>query len=558
MAITSWRIFGQNTVAAYLDRLKAFDGDVIVGPHEFAVVVRDGAIQEVFSEGRRDVRRSGNPLRSIVGRAPAIQVLVADTSPFHLEILLEGPGDPSDLGAGRPLVITADGQPVTAHVNLTLSVVSDSADFLLRFMRGRDAIGTTEVAEAIRGELLAKVLALQLSQRTATELRGNDDLLRSLYDSLRVELASTLDNFGFRLDNFYVHWGLTHTEGESIKDQLHESRLRDEERRRELDAASAPAVQPVAPDTQPVGVPPTPPPPPPAATPQAPPTISPSPASGSLAAQDPSAFVDRGLAHLEQGNFEWALWDLDEALRLDPRNALAYSHRSLAYYVLGWGEQAIQGYDQAIRLDNQNAQTYIRRGDAHRAFGRHEQAMRDYDEAVRLDPQHTSPYNNRGVAYSDLGQHERAIQDYDEALRLDPQNTMAYSNRGSSYHYLGKSEQAIQDYDKAIGLYPQNASAYLGRGDAYHALGRHERAMQDYDEAVRLNPQHTTPYNNRGVAYGDLGMHKRAIQDYDEAIRLDPYNGQAYYNRGVAYSNLWWKFKEATSDFQRAKELGVG
>ena len=148
---------------------------------------------------------------------------------------------------------------------------------------------------------------------------------------------------------------------------------------------------------------------------------------------------------------------LDEAIRINPQYPYTYRDRGWAYYKLGQYERAIQDYDEAIRLNSalipQDPYTLTRsysdRGLAYAALGQHERAIQDYDEVIRLDPQDAFSYNIRGDAYYKLGQNERAIQDYDEAIRLDPQITYTYSDRGLAYAELGKSVESERDIQNA-------------------------------------------------------------------------------------------------------------
>jgi tetratricopeptide (TPR) repeat protein len=123
----------------------------------------------------------------------------------------------------------------------------------------------------------------------------------------------------------------------------------------------------------------------------------------------------------------------------------AYNNRGLVYSTLGEYQRAIQDHNEAIRLDPQLAEAYYPRGVAYGALGEYQRAIEDLDEAIRLDPQDAKAYNNRGRAYDDLGEHERAIQDHNEAIRLDPQLASAYNNRGLAYDGLGEHQRAIED-----------------------------------------------------------------------------------------------------------------
>ena len=126
---------------------------------------------------------------------------------------------------------------------------------------------------------------------------------------------------------------------------------------------------------------------------------------------------------------ETAIDAYDEAIRLKPDYATAYSNRGVAKNDLGRHDEAIADYDEAIRLKSDYAEAYSNRGNAKSGLGRHDEAIADHDNAIRLKSDYATAYNNRGVTKSDLGRHEEAIADYDEAIHLKPDSAEAYSNR---------------------------------------------------------------------------------------------------------------------------------
>ena len=83
-------------------------------------------------------------------------------------------------------------------------------------------------------------------------------------------------------------------------------------------------------------------------------------------------------------------------------------------------EGAIGDFDEAVRLEPANAVAYTNRGTARRDMGDVEGAIGDFDEAIRLEPGNVFAYTNRGTARRDMGDVEGAIEDFDEASRLDP------------------------------------------------------------------------------------------------------------------------------------------
>src|SRR5262249_12709649 len=62
--------------------------------------------------------------------------------------------------------------------------------------------------------------------------------------------------------------------------------------------------------------------------------------------------------------------------------ATAYRYRGLAYRRTGDNDRAIRDYDEAIRLDPKNAVTYNIRGFAYHQKADYDRAIHDYDEAI--------------------------------------------------------------------------------------------------------------------------------------------------------------------------------
>ena len=68
------------------------------------------------------------------------------------------------------------------------------------------------------------------------------------------------------------------------------------------------------------------------------------------------------LGQTEWERYQEAIAGYDQALRLDPDDALAYFYRGAAKGKLGQYIQAIADYDQVLRRDSDNAKAYVNRG----------------------------------------------------------------------------------------------------------------------------------------------------------------------------------------------------
>lgn len=96
----------------------------------------------------------------------------------------------------------------------------------------------------------------------------------------------------------------------------------------------------------------------------------------------------------------------------------AYSNRGLTNYDLKQFDQAIEDLNQAIRLNSNYAFTYTIRGLTHAALKQFGRAIEDYDQVIRLDPNYAAAYNGRGNAYLKLKKAQKGCADLKKACTL--------------------------------------------------------------------------------------------------------------------------------------------
>ena len=234
--------------------------------------------------------------------------------------------------------------------------------------------------------------------------------------------------------------------------------------------------------------------------------------------------------------------------------AALYRSRAVAYFRKGDFERAIADTSEAIRIDPRLGKAYRTRGAAYSAKGDKDRALADWNEAIRVDPADAMSYNNRALLYSGRGEHDRAIADFNEAIRIDPKYTAAYNGRGDANYKKGQSYRAIADYGEAIRLDPQNTYAWNARGNARYRTGDNDRAILDYSEAIRIDPKFAIAYSNRANAYARKDDNEQAIDDYSEAIRLNPKFAQAHTRRGIAFEKTG-SVAKARADFEAVLEM---
>src|SRR6202790_2395730 len=99
----------------------------------------------------------------------------------------------------------------------------------------------------------------------------------------------------------------------------------------------------------------------------------------------------------KKGDYARVITDTTEALRLKSNQAL-YNMRGSAYFDKGEYDIAISDFNDALRIGPPSGSIFHNRGNAWRARGDYPRAIADYDEAIRLMPKNAYSYQNRGSA----------------------------------------------------------------------------------------------------------------------------------------------------------------
>src|SRR5205807_459283 len=81
----------------------------------------------------------------------------------------------------------------------------------------------------------------------------------------------------------------------------------------------------------------------------------------------------------------------------------AYNNRGAAYRIKGDDEKALLHYSEAIRLDPKYALAFNNRGSVWHDRGELDRAVADFSDAIRINPRFGAAIVNRGDTYRDKG-----------------------------------------------------------------------------------------------------------------------------------------------------------
>ena len=144
------------------------------------------------------------------------------------------------------------------------------------------------------------------------------------------------------------------------------------------------------------------------------------------------AFCNRGNAYQDyKGDYDRAIQDYDQAVRLKPDDAAALNNRCWARAVANKAlETALSDCNESLRLRPDDAGTMHSRGFVHFRMGRYDEAIADFDNSLSRDPKSADMLYMRGLAKG--VRHDTAGSDADiaEAKAIDPKVAERYARYG--------------------------------------------------------------------------------------------------------------------------------
>jgi len=122
--------------------------------------------------------------------------------------------------------------------------------------------------------------------------------------------------------------------------------------------------------------------------------------------QSVKEYFEKGSDYAKTGEYQLAINNFTECLRIDTNYALAYNMRGYTYYSLGNDEDAIADFTRTIRIDPDTVDAfdaYYWRGVVYYSLGNYEDAIADFTEFIGSGTDIADVYYNRGLAKQKAG-----------------------------------------------------------------------------------------------------------------------------------------------------------
>jgi len=230
------------------------------------------------------------------------------------------------------------------------------------------------------------------------------------------------------------------------------------------------------------------------------------------------AYYHLGLCSIAVEEYEFAIFYLDEAILINPKDPDFYTEKGKALTRLGDNVPAIEAYELALQLNPDHLPA--KQGLALVKNGGDEVLLQQLDEVIADSTGNSQTFKQRGFYRMNHQDEPGAIEDFTRAIALDAMDSESYFYLGKVFAKQKNWAKAEANYAAALDLEPQNAEYYLARGQARYLSGKLDPALADFTLTVTNDPEHASGYYHRGITYQRMGRIKEACTDLRTAVEI--------------------------------------
>ncbi len=212
------------------------------------------------------------------------------------------------------------------------------------------------------------------------------------------------------------------------------------------------------------------------------------------------AHVDLGAAYLQQGKFEIALIEFNEAKQIDPNYAPTYNGLGLLYAALGEDVKADDNYKKSIQLQPRSSESHNNYGSFLCSRKRYDESIQHFLEAVK-NPLYSTPYlayANAGICSARKNDMTNAEIYLNKALQIEPLTHSAATQLAEIQFKRGEAVTARETLQNALVASPNAETLWLGIKIA-RALGDKDSASS---YALQLRQQYPNSEQTRMLLSG--------------------------------------------------------
>jgi protein O-mannosyl-transferase len=180
-----------------------------------------------------------------------------------------------------------------------------------------------------------------------------------------------------------------------------------------------------------------------------------------------------------------SLWT--DVIEKNPKSITAHVNRGYMYNQYKEYDKAIRDCNEGIKLDSNYFKFYVNRAVSYRNMGQYDVALADFSKALSKNPKDYSTYLDRGILYTDrFMKYDQGIADFKIYLTYRADDVNGYHNMAVAYFKKQSYDSAVIYCDLAINKSPELAGPYYIKALISDAAGDFSNAFSFGSKARQL------------------------------------------------------------------------
>jgi tetratricopeptide (TPR) repeat protein len=212
---------------------------------------------------------------------------------------------------------------------------------------------------------------------------------------------------------------------------------------------------------------------------------------------------NKAVAVASKNKLEEAIRLLNQAIELNPNNAVFYANKAEYFSKLGKYNDSIDCASKALEIDanSQSAKSLLilnltnqYTGDMQK--GKHEEALEKINRALEFKPNDKNILYNKAANLFNLSRLTEALECADKSSSMDDKFANPKSLKAIIYNQLSledskneNNEEALRKVNLAIELKANEVGFHINKTSYLTALKRFEEAKEAVEKALRLDPK---------------------------------------------------------------------
>ena len=267
---------------------------------------------------------------------------------------------------------------------------------------------------------------------------------------------------------------------------------------------------------------------------------------------------------MEAGQSDAAIASYREALKDNPKNLQAANGLSDALTAKGIdasgptnSEAGDQYLEEAVKLDPKNEVAFAKLGEIFVAGEQTERGIGYYEKAVAANPAFTDAFVPLGIAYLKVGNVAKAEEYSAKADAAGAGSADAAYLRGMILFKQNKNQEALAAFQKTLTIDQPMRPLDITRPRLYDRLNQSDQSIASYKKTVEDDPTFTSGVASTSASLITTpGDYNNAANAYEQSVKYDPNNAQGHANLASAYRQEQ-KYPEANAQYKQAEDLGM-